>query len=1481
MLVCTALFGVVVIANDAVAQSAGGRGGDGNHDSIGGAGQTFGVTGGSGTDSLYYRGGGGGGGAGAAGGKGGSNTGAAGAAGIDGDVGNPVGSDGGAGGNANYGGGGGGGSGVRATAAGTVAISNATGGNGGNGGTTLYNNYGAGGGGGSGGYGAGLAQAATTLDVSGAVQGGNGGAGGTGYGDLNAGGSSGGGGDGGGGVYFGSRGSSLNLLAGSVVGGTGGNGGTGGHRNGASGRGGNGVDFIGAGNNAVFAAAGTTIHGGNGGAGAAGGAGIVGSGIAVINDGTIAGGYANLGAAGAVRADAIVFTGGSNSLTLGNTGTIEGNIGITGTLSVDPAATGAEGVTLSTVIHDATGAGSLIKSGTGRLVLTGNNSYTGGTTVAAGILNAGSAGALGTSGTLIFSGGTLQYSTANQEDYSSRISTAAGQQYNVDTNGQNITWATGLASAGGSLTKSGTGTLTLGGKANYTGDTLVAGGTLQFAHEARLDGSIAVASGAAVAFDTPATVSVGGRVDLGDTTALAIRASGADPSLKTGGLGIGANVSLNLSGISDQSRVNQVLIDSTSVIQGDFATISVGGYSGVVDYLAVNTRKSADGKQYLASYDLSWTANNNLAHGTFTLTEATNSFTIGADLTDQIANPATGWDGKSLTKMGDGTLVVAGNNTYSGGTTIAAGILQIGEGGNEGSIAGDIVNHGALTFYRSGTLAMGGIISGSGKLRQLGAGTLVLTGTNSYRGGTDIDAGTLTVSADTNLGDLSGGLAFSGGTLNTTRSFDTGRAVTLAASGRFDVAANTALGLSGQVLGGGDLIKAGFGTLKLMNGGNAYGNTIVEAGSLVGDASSISGHVGNAASVVFDQAIDGTFAGDIGSLDGTRGLMVKRGAGALTLTGASALDWTIESGRLTTAANRFGGNIAIGSSASVIFDEQADARYAGTIAGDGKFTKSGSGALSLTGDSSGFEGSTVVAKGILSVDGSLGGSIDVMAGARLQGKGTMGRLSAGQGSTIAPGNSIGTLSVAGDVTFAAGSTYEVEIAGNGTSDRIATKGKATLGGAKVAVVALDAATSYQDGRSYMILMADGGVAGSFDPAVLSRSAFLDATLVHGANAVDLKIAVKGAKPQGPVFAKVADTFNRGQTAAALDTLRQDGQSLALYNRLLPLTADEARLAFDSLSGEVNASAISGLVEDSHFIRDAVNDRLRAAFETAGAGQLPSVDAAAQQPVASELNGVWGSAFGSWGSADGDGNAAGLDRSTGGFVTGVDGLAADAWRLGILAGYSHSSFKVEDRKSSAASDNYHFGIYGGGQWDALALRSSLAYTWSEIDSRRQVEFPGFIDGVSGSQRAGTTQLFGELAYSLQVGRAAFEPFANLAYVNVRTEGGLSKEALQHSACIEPRTMSRSQPWACVRRWLLISAQPLRRHAQWSAGGMVPATSRRRSARPSSAPAFSRSPGRRSLEMRLCSRPGSTLQSRARRPSGCPIRASWAPDRMSTG
>lgn len=987
---------------------------------------------------------------------------------------------------------------------------------------------------------------------------------------------------------------------------------------------------------------------------------------------------------------------------------------------------GADATELWSVIADGGNAGgagaSLIKAGSDTLILRGRNGYTGSTTVRGGTLQAGVADALSASSALnVESAGTFSIG-----GYDVAVSALSGAGLVTNTDGalrtltvdgaQNSTFSGRLAdsqSAGLSLTKRGSGRLILSGSNTYAGyargergQTAIYGGTLQFGDGAsasvnQLGGDLFVHENGALAISGKTTVAVANDVNLignnGAGAVLSITANANGPSLTADRVIIGADATFNLSGIDGPLVQDRLLIDTRGGIQGEFATLNIGGFAGAVDYLAASTRKSTDGKQYLATYGLSWTANNSLAGGTFTLADAGNRFTVGAALADQAANAATGWNGKSLTKAGNGTLILTGANTYSGGTTITGGTLQLGDGGNTGSISGNVVNQGMLAFNRGDTFTFAGDISGNGALRQSGSGTTVLTGANTHTGGTLVDGGTLRAGS----------------------------------SGAF--AARTAYVVNG-------------GTLDL-NNHDLTMSALSGAGGTVALGT---------ATLTVDQSIDTAYAGAItGSGD-----LIKLGTGTLTLTGVSAMNLRLASGAMVTHANALRGNAALAAGTSLAFDQPADAAYGGQLSGQGDLRKLGAGKLDLTGDSSAFAGATTIQAGTLAVNGKLGGTLDVGAAGRLQGNGSVGDTAVS--GTVAPGNSIGTLNVAGNLVFNPGSTYEAEVDAAGRSDRIIASGAATINGGAVQVVA--GAGNYASLTRYTLLTANGGRTGEFS-GVTSNQAFLSPTLGYDANNVYLTLTRNQIG-----FQDVGATPNQAAAGGGAERL---GQGNALHDALLGLSAQQARAAFDQLSGEVHASIRTALIEDSRYLRDAVNDRVRAAFDGGGYGAAPGVAYENGQPRAlaagAERAALWSQAFGAWAQTRGNTNAARLNRSTGGFLAGADAPVSQHWRLGAVAGYSRTGFNVKDRQSSGSSDNYHLGLYGGAQWRGLALRAGASHTWHDLSTRRDVDFPGFSDRLKGGYRAGTTQVFGELAYQIRAGGAGLEPYANVAHVKLRTHG----------------------------------------------------------------------------------------------------------------
>ena len=581
---------------------------------------------------------------------------------------------------------------------------------------------------------------------------------------------------------------------------------------------------------------------------------------------------------------------------------------------------------------------------------------------------------------------------------------------------------------------------------------------------------------------------------------------------------------------------------------------------------------------------------------------------------------------------------------------------------------------------------------------------------------------------------------------------------------------NTASGVISAVNDYAIATNTSLGDITILNNGSISGLSGVSATSANGSASlTNNGSINATGQGVF---LDGTtnvlINSNVIATSGT--LAVGTGDGATTVTNSG----TISAGSATDTAISMGngnnrlilddssviiGKVTTGNGANTL---ELSGANSGTLNADligdsGQYQgfdsveKTGSGTWRITGASSDVD--WTVLSGILSVAGTVQNV--VVDGGTLSGSGTVGSLSIGSGATLAPGNSIGTLT-AGNVTLASGSTYEVEVDAAGHSDKLASTGTVTIdNGATVSIRpenGTDDGSAYDPYSMYTIISAEGGVVGTFG-AVTDTFAFLDAELSYDANAVYL-----GLLRNDVDFVSIAQTQNQRAVAGVVEA---QGTAGALYKAVLPLSADGARNAFDQLSGDMYASTQSMLLDDSRFVREAVLSHLHV---------VPTIKTSNQDAAAGQ-NGkfaVWGAPFGAWGDWDGDGNAASLDRSIGGVVAGCDVMLGSSWTTGFAFGYSKTDFDVDSRQSSGSADSYHLGAYALKQLGGLDLTAGGAYSRHQIEADRTVRFGSFHDELNADYDADASQVFGEASYNFTSQTGRISPFLNLAYVHLSTD-----------------------------------------------------------------------------------------------------------------
>lgn len=411
-----------------------------------------------------------------------------------------------------------------------------------------------------------------------------------------------------------------------------------------------------------------------------------------------------------------LFKEGDGTLVLSNTANDFGNTDINGgTLSAnDAAALGSGDVAIAenaklelsqgTLDNNVTGEGQIVKSGSDELIVTGDNNYSGGTTISDGTLIAANVNALG--------GGDV--------DNASTLKLDAEGEFNL----ANVTTQSGATTE-----------LSKGTTLNVDSLTQQADSTLNI-DLSKTNGESAI---------TADSVSLAGALNI---------------------TGIG-----NVTDSWTPEAYTYTLIDSDSAITTDFNDLTVAGMNSEdVDFLTIDGKvDEADSTNYDLTASLSWYADRDNAstdaHGTFTLSDPDGSFNVAAKLTDvdDALDPGSTWDGKSLTKEGAGTLILSGDNDYSGGTTINEGTLVAASTTALGT--GLVDNNATLVLDADGEVsAVGGITTHGGATTQLALGTSLDLGDSAL---IQEDGSTLNVELNSDSAQplITGGSATLGGDL--------------------------------------------------------------------------------------------------------------------------------------------------------------------------------------------------------------------------------------------------------------------------------------------------------------------------------------------------------------------------------------------------------------------------------------------------------------------------------------------------------------------------------------------------------------------------------------------------------------------------------------------------------------------------------------------------------------------------------------------
>ena len=791
--------------------------------------------------------------------------------------------------------------------------------------------------------------------------------------------------------------------------------------------------------------------------------------------------------------------------------------------------------------------------------------------------------------------------------------------------------------------------------------------------------------------------------------------------------------------------------------------------------------------EFLDGSTVSWLGTLNLDTNCSMTTTNTATETVGTVIS---GNGSVDW---GITAAN--TVSLTGTNTYSGGTTISTGILELSGAGalsNTGSVAiaagatfsigniaagtttiGNLSGSGNVTLGSNKTLVYGtatatqtfsGVISGTGGITKQGTGTSILSGDNTYGGTTTISAGEF---------------EFKGSTAGLTGTI-TNNAL-LSFTQTLDSSFN-------QVISGtGELIKDDVSTLTLTAANDYTGETIIrETGSIaltgVGSISSSSvliiangrfdisgitpasttildlrGNVGTtislgAKTLVYGTATEtDTFSGVI---SGTGGI-TKQGTGTSILTGNNTYSGgtTITGGTLRGNSSSLQGDIAVGTNI-LTFNQTATGTYAGVITGAAGATvnKTGGGALILSGNSPAYGGDLSVTAGILQVNGTIAGTMSVTANGTLQGTGTVGATT--NAAVVDPGNSIGTLNIVGNYIQTGAGNLVTELNAAGQSDLLEITGTATLAGS---VIPRPEPGIYTINTTYRILRAAGGLGGTTFDNIIDNSA-LNFILEYNGDSAFLRITASAAVLPVPL----SDLTGNARRVAdyVFCDVGEDPNLLSLQIQLAALSAQNFPIDLVELCPAIYGSlALSGFQNNIH-MAGVMTQHVKNLFCNC-------------TPPAASNSGLtfWVDPIGFLYKQKGIQDQIGFDLYSYGAATGFSSQTSESSIFSLAAGYTHSNLFWREDAGDAEADSVYcapsIGFSNGTAYFNFLIQGSIDF----YNVKRHIQFATIDTNAKNHHKSYNTLCRIDIGAKLKAGEhkgVYIQPEISFNYVNLFEE-----------------------------------------------------------------------------------------------------------------